>query len=300
MIVAVCSDRGSPGATTLAVALGLVWPGEHLVVEADPAGGVLTFRMRHARSGQMLEPEPGVTSLGAAARLGLPASAVPSYGQPTTLGVSVIPGPLSAERSTALRGLWPQIAAELHDWPGTAITDLGRLQPGHPGLPVAKAATSVLLVGRADVEGLFGLRERAAAMVQVLGDPDRDRPSVAVVVTGPANTRKEALAAAGQMLTTVGSPVSVAGFFAVDPAGAKALWAGEVTRKLAGSELIRSARSIAERVIAWWPQLAATPPPAPEQPPAPPPPALQERDTAVPAAAATAAGWTHRGQGART
>ena len=46
MIVTVCSDKGSPGVTTLAVAIGLVWPVPRLVLEADPAGGDLAFRMR--------------------------------------------------------------------------------------------------------------------------------------------------------------------------------------------------------------------------------------------------------------
>jgi hypothetical protein len=60
MIVAVCSDKGSPGASALAVALGLVWPGRRAVVEADPSGGVLGFRMRHAESGEVLKPDPTV------------------------------------------------------------------------------------------------------------------------------------------------------------------------------------------------------------------------------------------------
>ena len=52
--------------------------------------------------------------------------------------------------------------------------------------------------------------------------------------------------AAGQMLAAAGSPVPVTGFFAQDPAAAQRLWAGEVNRKLAKSELISSARSLAE------------------------------------------------------
>jgi hypothetical protein len=241
----------------LAVALGLVWPGEHLVMESDPSGGALSFRMRHAHTGELLEPEPTVASLGAVARLGLPPNGLMRFTQPTTLGVAVIPGPLTAERYAPLRSLWPQIATELCSWRGTVVADLGRMQPGHAALPVARAATAVLLVGRSDVEGLFGLRERAVELAHVLGDPDRERPSVAVVVTGAPDTRREALRSAEAMLAAAGSPVPVAGFFAQDPAGARALWAGQVTRRLAGGELIRSARSIAETVMGWWPALAA-------------------------------------------
>ena len=280
MIVGVCSDKGSPGVTTLAVALGLVWPGEScLVMECDPSGGVLSFRMQHAEIGGLLQPEPTVASLAAVVRRGLPADGVRRFCQPTTLGVPVIPGPLTAQRWVPVRGLWPQIAQELADWPGTVIADLGRMQPGNAALPVAQAATAVLLVGHADAEGLFGLRDRAATLAHVLGDPDRERPSVAVVVTDAGAHRRTAVKAAGQMLAAAGSPVPVAGFFAQDPAGAERLWAGEVNRKLARSELIGSARSLAETVIGWWPQLAGQ-----AEPDAVPPPQV-----ALPAEAAAAA-----------
>ena len=46
VIVSVCSDKGSPGVTTLATVLGLVWPGRRAVVEADTAGSDLSFRLR--------------------------------------------------------------------------------------------------------------------------------------------------------------------------------------------------------------------------------------------------------------
>ena len=268
MIVGVCSDKGSPGVTTLAVALGLVWPGEQcLVIECDPSGGVLSFRMQHAEVGGLLQPEPTVASLASVVRRGLSGDGLRRFCQPTALGVPVIPGPLTAQRWVPVRGLWPQIAKELADWSGTVIADLGRMQPGNAALPVAQAASAVLLVGHADVEGLFGLRDRAASLAHVLGDPDRERPSVAVVVTDAPAQRRTAVKAAGQMLAAAGSPVPVAGFFAQDPAAAQRLWAGEVNRKLAKSELLSSARSLTETLIGWWPQLAgqaeqATAPPA--------------------------------------
>ena len=71
MIVTLCSDKGSPGVTTLAVALGLVWPVPRLVLEADPAGGDLAFRMRHTDGGGPLNPDPSAATLAAAVRAGL-------------------------------------------------------------------------------------------------------------------------------------------------------------------------------------------------------------------------------------
>ena len=253
MIVGVCSDKGSPGVTTLAAVLGLVWPGEHCVAECDPSGGALTFRMRHALSGGMLEPEPTLASMAAGARAGR--DEVMRFAQPTSLGVGVIPGPLTAQRWVPVRALWPQIAAGMQRWSGTVLADLGRLQPGNAALPVAQAATAVLLIGRADVEGLHGLRERAASLAHVLGNPDRDRPPVAVVVTGPPGSRREAVKSVTQMLASAGSPVPVAGFFPHDPAGVERFWAGEVTKKLAKSEIVQSATALAETVIGWWPEI---------------------------------------------
>ncbi len=260
MIVGVCSDKGSPGATTLAVALGLVWPGDRAVVECDPSGGALTFRMRHGLSGEMLYPEPTIASMAAVVRMGISGDGIRRFCQPTSLGVPVIPGPLTAQKWVPVRGLWPQIAQELQGWSGTAIADLGRMQPGNAALPIAQAATAVLLVGRADTEGLYGLRERAASLAHVLGDPNRDRPSVAVVVTGPPSSRHQATKAVKEMLASAGSPVPVAGFFAHDPAGAARFWAGEVTKKVAKSELIQSAQALTETVFGWWPELAPAEP----------------------------------------
>ena len=53
VIVAVGSDKGSPGATTLATALGLVWPGDRLLCELDPRGADLPFRLMGANGQHM-------------------------------------------------------------------------------------------------------------------------------------------------------------------------------------------------------------------------------------------------------
>ena len=86
------------------------------------------------------------------------------YAQDTTLGVPVVPGVLSAERFRALRGLWPRVADELAAWSGTAIADLGRLQPGNPAMPLAQSSTAVLLLTTANLEGLYHVRDRVAEL----------------------------------------------------------------------------------------------------------------------------------------
>ncbi len=260
MIVSVCSDKSAPGVSTLAAALGMVWPGERVVLEADTAGSDLSFRLHPAvpeTPEAHLAPDPSIAGLATAARLGLSAAGPLPFSQDTSLGVPVVPGVLSAERFRALRSLWPGLAGALGDWRGTVLADLGRLQPGGPAVPVAQASTAVLLLTRADLEGLFHVRDKVVELTGVLGPGVGDRVRVGVVVTAPVKARRAAVEQVEQVLASIGSPVPVLGCFAQDPAAAQALWAGVVTRRLAGSDLVRSARSVAEAVLATWPSLAA-------------------------------------------
>ena len=264
MIISVCSDKGSPGVSTLATALGLVWPGERVLLDADAAGGDLPFRLWSAGPGaprERLSSSPSIASLATAARLGLTAAGPMPFAQDTSLGVPTVPGALSTERFRPLRGMWPRVAAELAAWPGAVIADLGRLQPGNDALPVAQQSTAVLLVTRVDLESLAHLRDRAAELAGSVGDPGRDRPPVGVVVTGPPKARRFSLEQASQVLASIGSPVPVVGFLPDDPVGVQGLWAGVMTRRFAGSDLVRSARSVAESVLTSWPSLipAVTP-----------------------------------------
>jgi hypothetical protein len=254
VIVAVCADKGSPGVTTLATVLGLVWPGERLVVEADPSGADLPFRLR-VPGEESLRPEPTVLSLAADARLGLPEEALPRFAQATTLDVPVIPGALSAEKFLPMRALWPQVAAELAGWPGTAVADLGRLQPGHAGVQVAKAADVVVLIARPTLEGLFHLRDRVDALAHLLGDPSRDASSLVVVVRARPRHTREAVDTVGRLLEAAGLPIPVAGTISDDPEGADALWAGRLDRRLTRSALVSSASAVAGQLLDWWPHL---------------------------------------------
>jgi hypothetical protein len=264
MIISVCSDKGSPGVSTLAAALSVVWPGQRVLLDTDTAGGDLPFRLWGAGSGaprERLASSPSVASLATAARLGLTAAGPRPFAQDTSLGVPVVPGALSAERFRPLRAMWPRVAAELAVWSGTVVADLGRLQPGNDALPVAQKSTAVLLVTRVDLESLAHLRDRVAELAGSVGDPGRDRSPVGVVVTGPPKARRFGVEQARQVLASIGSPVPVVGFLAHDPAGAQGLWAGVMTRRFAGSDLVRSTRAIAESVLTTWPALIPAPTP---------------------------------------
>ncbi len=68
-LVSVCSAKGSPGVSTFAAALAALWPQESLLADLDPAGSDLIWRYR-AATGEPLDPDRGLLSLGVAVRPG--------------------------------------------------------------------------------------------------------------------------------------------------------------------------------------------------------------------------------------
>ncbi|WP_143448463.1 hypothetical protein [Kineosporia sp. A_224] len=243
--------------TTLATALGIAWPGERMLLEADSSGGDLAFRAKQPSTGQLLAADPGLLTLAADARTGLPAADLARYCQATAWGLPVVPGPAGAQAYQPMRALWPAVAGVAAAWPGTVIADLGRFQPGNPAAALARAATAVLVVTRVSVEDLYHLRERVNELAHTLGDPRLQRHPVAVVVSAP---RKEAAAAVRQvahMLQAGGSPIPVAGYVATDPVSAASLRAGELPKRGARSDLLASAGELAATLGSWWPELIA-------------------------------------------
>jgi MinD-like ATPase involved in chromosome partitioning or flagellar assembly len=249
VIVVVCSDKGAPGVTTLATVLALAWPSERVLLEADPSGGDLSLRMR-APETPYLAREPTLLSLAMAVRSGARGDGLPEYAQDTSLGVAVIPGPPSAQAWTPMLHLWSQVAARIQEWAGTVIIDVGRLQPGHPGMALVAVADAVLLLTTATVDGLFHARERAQELEQVLGERSGRRSPVGVVVRASGKD-KRSLTDVGQVLQNL---VPVIGGFADDPGGIQALLAGTDTAELRRSALMRSAVELVARIRRTWPE----------------------------------------------
>jgi hypothetical protein len=264
VIVAVCSDKGSPGVTTAATALAMVWPGERVLLEADPTGGDLALRARRPDGGGLLAVEPGLLALAADARTGLTPEALPRYAQPTAWGVDVITGPSSAHAFPPMRNLWPAVTAVAAAWPGTAIADLGRLHPGTPAVTLAHDATAVLVLTGVSVEALYHLRDRVIEFAHTIGDPSRPRNPVAVAVVARPGESTAAVRQVTRMLEATGSPIPVAGTIALDPPAARQLRHGRQPRRMQRTDLFRSATELATTVCQWWPQLADHPPEAVE------------------------------------
>lgn len=172
VLVAVASVKGSPGVTTLCVALAACWPDPAgaIVVEADPAGGDVAMRFGLAQS-------PGLLSLAAAARGGVAegraedahllwrhAQALPGQipvvaSPPDTARARGALAVLAAPDAAGGLGPGPLLAAAAH--PGAVVVaDCGRVDPGSPVMPLLRSADVMVLLTGAHADELAHLARR--------------------------------------------------------------------------------------------------------------------------------------------
>lgn len=177
-MIAVVSVKGSPGVTTLCLALAACWPdpGAPIVAEADPAGGDIAMRFG-------LAPSPGLLSLAAAtrgragtrgdggARQLESAELVWRHTQPLPGNVPVVAAPPDAGRARGALavlatpdgagglGPGPLRAAAAH--PGAALlVDCGRVDEGSPVMPLLRSADVMVVLTRAGADDLAHLARR--------------------------------------------------------------------------------------------------------------------------------------------
>lgn len=164
-VVVLASASGSPGVTTTTLGLGLTWPREALVVEADPTGGS-AMAAGYLR-GQVAAPE-GLIELALAAQDGrildrLREVAVQLPGSTTGL----VAGARSHQQSRALVGLWEPLSsvlAGLDTLGRDVLVDAGRLGLHGFAMPLLESADLALLVTRSDLVALAGARSWAQTL----------------------------------------------------------------------------------------------------------------------------------------
>ncbi|MCO1575875.1 chromosome partitioning protein [Crossiella sp. SN42] len=178
MLIAVCSLKASPGVTTLALALGALWPAgaEPIVVEADPAGGDLAARFQLATT-------PGLVGVAAALRRTDDPALLHRHAHRFPGGLPVVLAPPTAEQASAalhvvadrgailLRRAAAQPAA-------VVIVDCGRVEPGSVTLPILRAADVMVLLARPSSAELA----RLALMLPVVS---RWSPRPRLILLGP-------------------------------------------------------------------------------------------------------------------
>ena len=221
------SARSSPGATTAALAVSS-WIDRSVVVEADPDGGVVAVRYGLAR-------EPGLVTLAASRSLG--EEGLLGHAQTLPGGTPVVVAPESADRAT---NIWRVSGSGLVSMLGSVddhvvVVDGGRLGPSSPSLSLLPHASVVAVVARPEPDQLLAATDRIEA-ISALGARAGlvlvgDRPYTAAEVTAQLGC-------------------DVLGVIADDRRGAKALTDGGSPRSVRRSMLMRSARGLADRLIA--------------------------------------------------
>jgi hypothetical protein len=190
MLVTVGTVKGQ-GATTLAVALAARSPtAGALVVEADPTGGDLAFRFGHHR-------EPGLSELAADTRTGAGVERdLAAYAQRLPMGVDVVFAPADQQVDDGRRRLREEPGQSVQAVRLVAdncvrllraaaagrmvVVDVGRLGWESPALPLAAAADVLLLVTRAQVDGIDAVQVRRERILSLPGM----RASVRLVLAG--------------------------------------------------------------------------------------------------------------------
>lgn len=236
-LIAVASAKGSPGATTLGLVLGGLWPRPVLFAECDPAGSDVAVRLP-AHDGRVLDPQRGLMSLVAAGRKSLHPGLVREHTQTIVGGLDVLVGVGVPEQAVALSQQWIQFGPLFADLVGTdVIADLGRIGATTPQNNLLGSADAVVLVVDTTPSNVVHLRERLSSVITNLGGP-LGTPVHVVVVAEPKRTR--AVREVREALERAEVPVRGVHHVAHDRRGA-AVFQGQIKGDSGRTSLVRSA-----------------------------------------------------------
>jgi cellulose biosynthesis protein BcsQ len=248
MLIAVCCDRGAPGATTTALALGVASAEPTVVVEADQYGGDLALRCTPASGGSFL-PTPTVLTLATEARSSTDPGLVASRAQEFAGATRVVPGHISAEQASGVRS-WAPLARALTASASRVVVDLGRIHSASPTLPIAAAADLVVVVARPEMGSVLHLRDRLERMAPVLANVRNAPPVVVPVLVTAKRFAASVVAQVRELLATSNANQVVAdvGWIAWDPESVTRLHVGGPRGRDSRTPLLRSAARVNEQL----------------------------------------------------
>ena len=243
-LIVLASASGSPGVTTTALGVALVWHRPVVLVDADPVGGSALLAGYFQGT---VSDDDAMVNLVLARRDGrladvLPRALIPLPGT----HVSILPGPKSHAQAGSLAELWSALAFELRALERNGqdvIVDAGRLGMVHSPLGLIRTAHLALLVTRTDLPALAAARQWAADWTEASQDAT-GAGSVAALLVGagrPYDASEVAKVLALPVLESV----------AWDPRSARVFSEGQ---KPAGSawsqrdQLVRSYRAAASAI----------------------------------------------------
>ncbi|MEO9325866.1 hypothetical protein ABFT23_20400 [Nocardioides sp. C4-1] len=245
--LALVSAKGSPGTTMAALALAVQWPRPVAVVDVDPAGGDVLYRVRDEAGGP-LDPDRGLLSIGAALRRGAGETTLADHLQETAFGFPVLCGVPSPEQLAGIGGAWVHLPQVLTDHPGDVLVDAGRITTSSPVMGLVSQADVVCAVVRPDLEGSAHLRTLLRSLQAPLRVGQAGAPQLCVLaVTAYKDTA--AVPDLQRLLDHEGLPARVVGALARDDKGARLLSSARVG-SVARSVLARSAIEPVERLAA--------------------------------------------------
>jgi hypothetical protein len=231
-VIALASASGSPGVTTTAVGLSLLWPRPVVLVDADPTGGsgILAGYFRGTT-----EYEAGLVEL--ALSPADVADALRDVVRPFEGSkASYVAGTRSQAQAAGLRDLWPRLAdalAGLDELGQDVIVDAGRMGLAGSPEPVLGSADLTVLLTRTTLPALAAARPRADTIRR---NHEWSSPSVVLVGEGQPYRSHEV----GKALDL---PVIAA--VADDPDAAAVFSRGVTPRKTFDSgSLVRSLHSV--------------------------------------------------------
>jgi MinD-like ATPase involved in chromosome partitioning or flagellar assembly len=229
-VLALASVKHSPGVTTAGLALAAAWSSDTnaVLVEADPAGGDLAARLG-------LALDPGLVSLAAAGRHQAAVLDIGAHTQPMPAGGLVLVGPTAPEQAVAaVAGLGARVPEAITRTGTHAVIDCGRWYPGSPACPAWQSADLALVVAQPTVEGIEHIRARTVALTASAAG------RLAVLLVGDRPYRP---AEVEEVLA-----LPVIGVIAIDPRGATAALSGAQAAAARRSSLVRSARTVLDRI----------------------------------------------------
>lgn len=249
MLYGALSFKGSPGVTSLCLALAATWPRTVILLEADPAGGDLAFRCRAATGGP-LHGDRGLVKLATSVRTGAATQdAVLEQAQLLSCGVNVVQGAMAATQTRGLRGgLWAAIARACVAGDVDVIADLGRQDAESGVLPLIQACGTLLPVATTTLESITHATHGAGELIGSLRSPGAVH--VQPVLVGPEDTAGRDCADFGDMLERSGIRAAATMPFLFGPKALVRLEGGErAGGRFARTPLLRSAAAIAAACV---------------------------------------------------
>lgn len=238
-LIAIASAKGSPGVTTLSLAAAALWPRNSLMVECDPAGADVAYRMP-GMGGETLDPQKGVLSLVAAGRRSMHPGLLSLHSQQIVGGLEVLPGVVVPEQATGVR--WDELGRFFAEAPGVdVIADLGRIGATTPQNAMLQSAAAIVMVVDTLPSNVVHLRERAARVREQAGAVGMAAPLHVVVVAPPK--RERAVRETKDVLERASVEYESVHHLAHDPKGAD-FFLGQVRGRPDRTALVRSAEAI--------------------------------------------------------